>query len=994
MNSNPYVKISTNGNNAYAMQLPVKTEHNFEGEIWKLPNGQYFFKAGEGAPPRLYPDGIILNGTEIRSSVVNVDIESIVESEVIYKNENGTVAKENWFIYEGDKKMAWDNFSEKNLIIKNVPMIDNIGGYTITDYEKEAIKEKTMNGIFGSLKIEYKIHEGDPLKHTLNFNATKAGIYNLCQEFTDFDFDTIELYDSDSKTHEIRDVSDMISGKINITSLDSKSKDFKQEIKNDPLLLLPETVEFKKDGIMVLGEKTDGAKQDFKSFEYDSTNNMAKFCYGDFVLNAGQSFIVDPDTYISSDPTVDGYAGVANQVGTTCATTGYATATGIASLNVGYLGDSDLSDNCNRGFLEFSISTIPDNSDVTNTVFKFDVKATTSPINIDVNAMQFRPSTSSAITIWNDAGNGTVFVSNTSAFNVVGDNKSLDLGTDADLAVESALTSDWFAFGTKYNSETRDSTSHHVNEIEPEEGVGATPKPTLEITYTPVTNVAFKLQYYNGTAIANAEIRQTNATANVCTQTTNSTGYATCSGLTGIQNATARLTDIDFVVNKTRNFTPATTFTLKLPVIRESCTVTGISNDYEILINQTNSHTITNQTRPVCRTASSILEVSQNVTFSADGKNGASSNSDIRILILNLTAIGKNLVAVYHNGTSLTPTYSNGIITINDLTIGSGTKSFLSKFYFWFDPKPNISTGLSVAVISGTSLNLSWTAGLSGVSSITGYTIYRGTDGTNFPTLVTASTGSATTSYLDSGLSAGTLYYYKIAAINSYGTGDNSTAGSGTTTSSTSSGGSGGSGGGTITNTNSFPQLSITPVTGSLFLGETKSFILGFPYDLTKTTTLKIQSLVLNSGNYDSLSIVPEQISSEGKIVRDGKGEFKVTVQAPENDCSKITNTARCVFLKSYVIQLSVLVHDDKGINHGSYPATLEVSIIDQPKSGTIVILFVIALVVAGGSYGAYEKTRGKTHKTSPKQHKKEYLKALKNAKTPIKKSFLAKLFK
>src|SRR5207245_3856590 len=49
----------------------------------------------------------------------------------------------------------------------------------------------------------------------------------------------------------------------------------------------------------------------------------------------------------------------------------------------------------------------------------------------------------------------------------------------------------------------------------------------------------------------------------------------------------------------------------------------------------------------------------------------------------------------------------------------------------------------------------------------TSINIQRSSDGTNFTPLATA--GPATTNYLDSGLTAGTAYYYRVAAANAGG---------------------------------------------------------------------------------------------------------------------------------------------------------------------------------------------------------------------------------
>lgn len=85
------------------------------------------------------------------------------------------------------------------------------------------------------------------------------------------------------------------------------------------------------------------------------------------------------------------------------------------------------------------------------------------------------------------------------------------------------------------------------------------------------------------------------------------------------------------------------------------------------------------------------------------------------------------------------------------------------------DPSaPSTPSGLSAAAASSSQINLSWTA----IGGATGYDIYRSSSsGGTFARLggePTVSLGS-TTSYSDTGLSAGTSYYYKITALNASG---------------------------------------------------------------------------------------------------------------------------------------------------------------------------------------------------------------------------------
>jgi fibronectin type 3 domain-containing protein len=101
-------------------------------------------------------------------------------------------------------------------------------------------------------------------------------------------------------------------------------------------------------------------------------------------------------------------------------------------------------------------------------------------------------------------------------------------------------------------------------------------------------------------------------------------------------------------------------------------------------------------------------------------------------------------------------------------------------------------------------VGLSWTAS----SGATSYNIYRGTSSGNETT--TVATGVTGTSYTDTGLNNGTMYYYRITATNSYGTSGYSNEASATPT-------AGGGGGQQIVGLQY--QTNGSPAIGSLSAG-------------------------------------------------------------------------------------------------------------------------------------------------------------------------------
>ena len=142
---------------------------------------------------------------------------------------------------------------------------------------------------------------------------------------------------------------------------------------------------------------------------------------------------------------------------------------------------------------------------------------------------------------------------------------------------------------------------------------------------------------------------------------------------------------------------------------------------------------------------------------------------------------------------------------------GTGNEGFISTFDF------SIRSPSQVGTVSTTSSGeLSWTAPTAGESDITDYTIQYSTDDSNWTTFddgVTTSTTATVT-----GLTSGTTYYFRVAAVNSAWTGDFSSSSNvvmGPTVTITSSSGDSGSsisGSGSITYTVTFSE-SVTDFT-------------------------------------------------------------------------------------------------------------------------------------------------------------------------------------
>jgi len=85
-------------------------------------------------------------------------------------------------------------------------------------------------------------------------------------------------------------------------------------------------------------------------------------------------------------------------------------------------------------------------------------------------------------------------------------------------------------------------------------------------------------------------------------------------------------------------------------------------------------------------------------------------------------------------------------------------------------PVPDSVTDLSLTVISGNQVDLSWTIPADNGSPITGYLIERNLNGGTIATLEISFGDATTTSYSDTTLSPGDAVTYRVAAINAVGT--------------------------------------------------------------------------------------------------------------------------------------------------------------------------------------------------------------------------------
>jgi fibronectin type 3 domain-containing protein len=106
------------------------------------------------------------------------------------------------------------------------------------------------------------------------------------------------------------------------------------------------------------------------------------------------------------------------------------------------------------------------------------------------------------------------------------------------------------------------------------------------------------------------------------------------------------------------------------------------------------------------------------------------------------------------NSMELFAVTDHGISRVDTITLSPASAS-----------APAAPTNLTAVAASGTTVALAWT----GSTGATSYNVYRGTVSDGEALTAIGTTNSSTTSFVDSGLTSGTTYFYNVAAVNSVG---------------------------------------------------------------------------------------------------------------------------------------------------------------------------------------------------------------------------------
>ena len=130
-----------------------------------------------------------------------------------------------------------------------------------------------------------------------------------------------------------------------------------------------------------------------------------------------------------------------------------------------------------RTYIEWDISTLPSDAIISNVKLLY--HGSTQDADAHIHEMLgARPSISTDINVYNEAGEGTIYA-DVVGFPEVGNNKEIALDSNAISDLESSITNGWFAIGIQLDTEILNTDS-----IYSEDYATADPKPTLYIEYS------------------------------------------------------------------------------------------------------------------------------------------------------------------------------------------------------------------------------------------------------------------------------------------------------------------------------------------------------------------------------------------------------------------------------------------------------------------------------------------------------------------------------
>ena len=322
----------------------------------------------------------------------------------------------------------------------------------------------TYDTDYGPLTVEYFQRDGNALKHNVTFQNTSGGIET---------FRVVQAW------------AGIVGAKCNGKTIPLEEEaPFLAFQRTDGSLTIAENLS----SMMINEDGTEKAAQRLQgpvSVKSHAQGMKADFVYGNWLLGPGESLEIDPDTATLDNPTEDGH--VFYSVGQDAHGIQRAEAQILFGRASNFVGQPFY----RRGYVEWPIEILA-RTTITEVQFRYHGKVHAGD-NAYIYAMANQPTAQSDdeagyTVIYDDAGDGTAYLSNNAVFSEVGTEKdvggasgpSWDTDPKTDLQTAATAEQSWFAFGFK----TTEVTENEVHEFYAEEKTDAAdPKPTLYVEY-------------------------------------------------------------------------------------------------------------------------------------------------------------------------------------------------------------------------------------------------------------------------------------------------------------------------------------------------------------------------------------------------------------------------------------------------------------------------------------------------------------------------------
>ena len=182
---------------------------------------------------------------------------------------------------------------------------------------------------------------------------------------------------------------------------------------------------------------------------------------------------------------------------------------------------------------------------------------------------------------------------------------------------------------------------------------------------------------------------------------------------------------------------------------------------------------------PLGLSAVAVSPTQINLSWTAPSNNGGYAITGYKIDVKKgstayttlVSTTGNSTTTYSHTGLTTGTTYAYKVYAINSLGASTASpESSTTPIVGSTSSSPSPPLGLTATSVSGTQINLSWTAPTNnGGSIVTGYKLeYKiGTSGTY--SILVANTGNTATTYSHTSLTSGQAYVYRVSAINSVG---------------------------------------------------------------------------------------------------------------------------------------------------------------------------------------------------------------------------------